>query len=42
VYEGIHFRFADEIARSQGEAIADWAFTRFLRPLDSHDNDGHE
>jgi hypothetical protein len=30
---GIHFRFADEAARAQGSRVADWTFTRFLRPL---------
>jgi hypothetical protein len=33
VYEGIHFRSADERARKQGEKVARWAFTRFLRPV---------
>ena len=40
IYEGIHFRFADEAARKQGIQVADWAFENFLRPLhDHHDND---
>ncbi len=40
VYEGIHFRFADEDARKQGIQVADWAFENFLRPLhDHHDDD---
>ena len=30
---GIHFRFADEAARTQGSRVANWTFTRFLRPL---------
>ena len=30
---GIHFRFADEVARTQGSHVANWTFTRFLRPL---------
>jgi hypothetical protein len=30
---GIHFRFADTVARTQGERVANWTFTRFLRPL---------
>ncbi len=30
---GIHFRFADTIARTQGTRVADWTFARFLRPL---------
>ena len=33
VYEGIHFRSADEVARRQGTRAADWAFSHFLRPL---------
>jgi hypothetical protein len=28
---GIHFRFADEVARTQGEQVAGWVFQRFLR-----------
>jgi hypothetical protein len=43
IYEGIHFRFADEIARKQGRSIARWAFKHFLRPIgeddDDHDDD---
>ncbi|MFI5320414.1 MAG: vanadium-dependent haloperoxidase, partial [Myxococcota bacterium] len=31
---GIHFRFADTVARRQGQRVADWAFTHILRPLD--------
>ena len=34
VYEGIHFRFADEAGRKQGGQVASWAFENFLRPLD--------
>jgi hypothetical protein len=34
IYEGIHFRFADEEARKQGRHVAQWAFSHFLRPLD--------
>jgi hypothetical protein len=33
IYEGIHFRSADEDARSEGKHIANWAFAHFLRPL---------
>ena len=29
---GIHFRFADEVARTQGSRVANWTFERFLRP----------
>jgi hypothetical protein len=39
IYEGIHFRFADEAARKQGMSVADFAFRNFLRPLDRDDND---
>ena len=40
IYEGIHFRFADEAARQQGRLVAQWAFNNFLRPLD--DGDDHD
>jgi hypothetical protein len=29
---GIHFRFADRVARRQGQHAADWAFSHVLRP----------
>jgi len=32
IWEGIHFRFADEKARKQGEHIAQWAHGHFFRP----------
>jgi hypothetical protein len=32
IYEGIHFRTADEVARRIGEEVANWAFSHFLRP----------
>jgi hypothetical protein len=43
VYLGIHFRFADTAARTQGERVAEWAFDHFLLPLDKHrgHHDGH-
>jgi hypothetical protein len=31
---GIHFRFADVVARRQGKQAADWAFSHVLKPLD--------
>jgi hypothetical protein len=31
---GIHFRFADTVARRQGKQAADWAFSHVLRPFD--------
>ena len=33
IYEGIHFRFADEVARKQGRQVAQWAHAHFLRPV---------
>jgi hypothetical protein len=33
IYQGIHFRSADEVARRTGTRAADWAFSHFLRPL---------
>jgi hypothetical protein len=46
IYQGIHFRTADRVARRQGQHAADWAFSHFLRPLhhhhhhdDDHDHD---
>lgn len=33
VYLGIHFRFADVVARRQGTHVANWAFSHFLRPV---------
>ena len=38
IYLGIHFRFADVVARTQGRRVADWAFNHFLLPLDEHDS----
>jgi hypothetical protein len=32
IYEGIHFRFADEAARKQGRQVAQWAHGHYLRP----------
>ena len=34
VYQGIHFRFADDVARRQGTRAADWAYSHFLRPAE--------
>ena len=39
---GIHFRFADEVAREQGERVAHWAFRRFLRPVRHHEDCDHD
>jgi hypothetical protein len=34
VYLGIHFRFADTEARSQGRRVANYTFKNALQPLD--------
>jgi hypothetical protein len=41
IYQGIHFRTADEVGRKQGRRVAKWVFEHFLRPVDDsdHDND---
>ena len=36
---GIHFRFADTVARTQGRRVARWAFKHHLRPLHGHGHD---
>jgi hypothetical protein len=33
IYQGIHFRSADEQGRRQGARVAHWAYEQFLRPL---------
>jgi hypothetical protein len=33
IYEGIHFRFADEIGRKQGEHVAQWAYGHYFQPV---------
>jgi hypothetical protein len=33
VYLGIHFRFADIVARRQGSHVANWTFSHFLQPV---------
>ena len=38
IYLGIHFRFADTEARSQGRRVANHAFKNVLEPLDKHGN----
>ena len=38
VYLGIHFRFADLVARRQGTHVANWAFSHFLRPINSNND----
>ena len=39
IYQGIHFRFADVVARHQGRQVANWAFKHFLRPIRDVDDD---
>jgi hypothetical protein len=38
IYSGLHFRFADEAARTQGRNVADWVFRNFLRPVAGTDD----
>jgi hypothetical protein len=38
IYMGIHFRFADTAAYTQGTEVANRAFRRFLRPTRDHDD----
>lgn len=33
IFEGIHFRFADQSARKQGEHVAQWGHAHFFRPI---------
>jgi len=33
ILQGIHFRFADAVARRQGTRAADWAVSHALRPI---------
>jgi hypothetical protein len=39
IYQGIHFRTADVVARRHGRQIADMAFSHFLRPVHNDDDD---
>lgn len=39
VYQGIHFRFADEIGRKNGLKVAKWAFHHALRPVGGGEGD---
>jgi hypothetical protein len=43
IYEGIHFRDADEAGRRQGRRVAQWAFSHFFKPVcdDDDDDDDH-
>jgi len=38
IYLGIHFRFADTAARTQGRRVAEWVFDHFLLPVDNRDH----
>jgi hypothetical protein len=42
IYQGIHFRRADELARKQGQRVARWTFKHFLRPIHGHCDDGDD
>ena len=42
VYEGIHFRFSDDLARKQGRLVAQWAFSHFLRSVNGDDQKNSE
>jgi hypothetical protein len=37
IYQGIHFRTADEVGRMQGRQVADWVFGHVLQPIDGRD-----
>jgi hypothetical protein len=39
IYQGIHFRTADEAGLLQGRRVAKWVFHHFLRPVDDDDED---
>jgi hypothetical protein len=41
IYLGIHFRFADTAARTQGSRVAEWAFKHYLLPLAKRGFDPH-
>jgi hypothetical protein len=32
IYQGVHFRFADEAGREQGMKVADWVFRNVATP----------
>lgn len=37
MFLGFHFRFADDAGRRQGQRVAHWTFTEFLRPIRDKD-----
>jgi len=39
IYQGIHFRAADAVARRQGGQVAKWAYKHFLRSIHDDDRD---
>ena len=41
VYLGIHFRTADEVARTQSRLVASWVFKHSLLPLADDRDEGH-
>ncbi len=42
VFEGIHFRFADEVGRRQGRQVATYVFRNYLRPLNRNDENRND
>jgi hypothetical protein len=42
IYQGIHFRSADVVARLQGSLVALWAHAHYLRPIRGHGHDDDE
>ena len=42
IYQGIHWRFADEAGRKQGRKVAQWAFSHYFRPLGEQGGDDAE
>lgn len=37
IYQGVHFRTADEVGRKQGRDVAEWAFRHVLQPVKEKD-----
>jgi hypothetical protein len=42
IYLGIHFRTADEVARTQSRQVAEWVFRHALLPLDDEERDARQ
>ena len=42
VWLGIHFRFADTVAREQGEQVANWVFENYLQRIGHGHNGGDD